>query len=179
MNKKWKRAAASIAIRVGQEATGAEIGCHAGDMSRELLRAIPRLTLYMVDRWKPYSDAERAEFPRSRIVQTTDEKKWKRIKEQADLVADGYDRAYTIEGDSVEAADQIAYGSLDFVFIDSDHTYEGAKREMAAWIPKLKPGGWLMGYDYGDNRDAAVTRAVLELGEPVVSKKGWVWAVQL
>lgn len=177
-NKKWARASVSIAARVCREVVGAEVGCHAGAMSRELLRAIPRLTLFMVDRWQPYSDAERAEFPKSIIVQTTYKKKWKRIKEQANLVADGYDRAYTIEGDSVEAAATIDDGSLDFVFIDSDHSYEGAKRENAAWIPKLKPGGWLMGYDYGDNRDAEVTRAVAELGEPVTRDTRFIWAVQ-
>jgi hypothetical protein len=178
-NKKWKRAATSIALRVGREAIGAEVGTHDGAMSRELLKAIPRLTLYMVDRWKPYTDAERAEFPRSRIVQTTDEKKWKEIEDQANMVADPYDRAYILKGDSVHMADEVEDGSLDFVFIDSDHSYEGAKREMAAWIPKIREGGWLMGYDYGDGRDAAVTKAVAELGKPYKSVSGWIWTVQL
>jgi hypothetical protein len=178
-NKKWKRGAESIAARVGREAVGAEVGTHDGAMSRELFKAIPNLVLYMVDRWQPYSDAERAEFPRSRIVQTTDENKWDKIKADAIAVAAAYEGAMIIQDDSVRAADQVEDGELDFVFIDSDHSYKGAKREMAAWIPKLKKGGWLMGYDYGDDRDAAVTKAVAELGEPVTSDPGWVWAVQL
>ena len=55
-NKKWKRGAACIAARVGKEAVGAEVGTHAGDMSRELFQVIPKLTLYMVDRWQPYNE---------------------------------------------------------------------------------------------------------------------------
>lgn len=38
--------------------------------------------------------------------------------------------------------------SLDFVFIDGDHSYEGVTRDLAAWYPKIKQGGVLAGHDY-------------------------------
>ena len=48
---------------------------------------------------------------------------------------------------SVDAAATFADGSLDFVFIDADHSYEAAKADIAAWRSKVKPGGILCGHD--------------------------------
>lgn len=56
--------------------------------------------------------------------------------------------AEPIEGDAAECASQFADGSVDFVFIDDDHSYEGCKRSIAAWKPKIKPGGWMAGHDF-------------------------------
>ena len=37
---------------------------------------------------------------------------------------------------------------LDFVFIDAEHTAEAVARDLAAWWPKVRPGGLLAGHDY-------------------------------
>jgi len=52
-------------------------------------------------------------------------------------------------GDSSETAKNYADGSVDFVFIDGDHSYEGCSRDIRAWLPKVKNGGVLAGHDYG------------------------------
>ena len=39
---------------------------------------------------------------------------------------------------------------FDLVYIDADHTYESVKDDIAAWFPKVKPGGWITGHDYVD-----------------------------
>ncbi len=49
---------------------------------------------------------------------------------------------------SVEAAADFADQSLDFVFIDARHTYVAASEDLAAWWPKVKPGGLLAGHEY-------------------------------
>ena len=52
-------------------------------------------------------------------------------------------------------------GSLDFVFIDGDHAYEGVKRDIQDWIPLVKTNGTICFHDY---RDApGVKRAVDEI----------------
>ncbi len=38
--------------------------------------------------------------------------------------------------------------SVDCVFIDGDHSYEGAKADINTWVPKVKPGGSLLFDDY-------------------------------
>jgi len=49
---------------------------------------------------------------------------------------------------SVEAAEKFADASLDWVIIDDDHNYEFAKASVQAWLPKVKPGGFISGDDH-------------------------------
>ena len=63
---------------------------------------------------------------------------------------------------SLEASKAFAPESLDFVFIDGDHSYEGCALDIKLWWPKLKPGGLLSGHDYVDEKNYGVQRAVNE-----------------
>lgn len=65
-----------------------------------------------------------------------------------------------ILGRSVEAAKRFKDGTIDFVFIDSDHSYESVKEDLEAWWPKVKVGGALGGHDY--HPSFGVIRAVDE-----------------
>lgn len=53
-----------------------------------------------------------------------------------------------IRSDSVEASKNYADRSVDFVFVDGDHSYNGCKRDIEAWLPKMKPNSILAGHDY-------------------------------
>jgi predicted O-methyltransferase YrrM len=46
------------------------------------------------------------------------------------------------------AAAQFADESLNFVFIDGDHSTEAVRRDIAVWWPKIAPGGILAGDDF-------------------------------
>lgn len=50
-------------------------------------------------------------------------------------------RAKLIREKSWIAADQFADGSFDLIYIDGDHTYEGVKKDLNAWYPKIRVGG--------------------------------------
>lgn len=52
-----------------------------------------------------------------------------------------------VQNEQVAQAATYADGSLDFVFIDSDHTYEGTRAAILAFLPKMKSGGVLAGHD--------------------------------
>ena len=49
---------------------------------------------------------------------------------------------------SVEAARLVPDGSLDFVFIDGDHSDDAVTTDVYTWWPKLKPTGFMGGHDY-------------------------------
>lgn len=50
--------------------------------------------------------------------------------------------------DSIEASKLYNNQSIDFIFFDSEHTEEYATKEIKAWYPKIKIGGFLGGHDY-------------------------------
>lgn len=51
-------------------------------------------------------------------------------------------------GYSVQEALKFPDNSLDFVYLDARHDYEGVKEDLHAWWPKLKPGGVMAGHDF-------------------------------
>lgn len=51
---------------------------------------------------------------------------------------------------SVDAAAKYADGSVDVVYIDADHSYEAVAADIDAWLPKIRPGGFIAGHDYHD-----------------------------
>jgi len=60
--------------------------------------------------------------------------------------------------------DSVAIGkewneSLDMLYLDGNHSYEGVIADIEAWYPYLKAGGILSFHDYGNKRHQ-VTRAV-------------------
>jgi methyltransferase family protein len=64
--------------------------------------------------------------------------------------------------DQLEAVKTYETGSLDFVFLDSDHSYEGTRDAILAFLPKLKKDGTLAGHDYSLEYPGVI-RAVDEL----------------
>jgi len=52
--------------------------------------------------------------------------------------------------ESTQAAEMYSDESLDFVFIDADHSYESVREDIECWYPKVKKGGIIAGHDYID-----------------------------
>jgi len=76
---------------------------------------------------------------------------------------------------SAQAAGDIADASLDFVYIDADHSFESVTEDIQLWLPKLKPGSFIGGHDYRET-DPGVVRAVDEvLGPPDRVFLDWSW----
>jgi len=66
-----------------------------------------------------------------------------------------------IQKKSVDAAEDFLDGSIDFIFIDGNHSYEDVLADISAWYPKVKTGGVMCGHDYG-KPEFGVTEAVHE-----------------
>lgn len=135
---------------------GAEIGVLAGWTHWHLLDKRPSLSMIAVDSWQTrsgscvYGDAERIAAAKAAFNAKS--------KEYGG-------RSRVINEDSLTAAARIPDASLDFVFIDGDHTYEACRRDILAWLPKLKSSGWITGHDY--HEFPGVKKAVDELLSPV------------
>lgn len=135
--------------------TAVEVGVAEGHYSQAFLRNWPGFYV-MVDRWAHipgYDD----------IMNGPDDEHEERFR-QAMLVANQYaDRCSVYRMDSRTAADKFADKSLDFVYIDADHSYAGCRGDIVAWAQKVKAGGILAGHDYYNRPPFEVRRAVADI----------------
>jgi len=134
---------------------GAELGVAAGRFTAHLLQQIPDLHMIAVDLWAPTPD---------RFQCSGNYDSWPHEEHYRKYVArtEPYaDRVKTLRMSSVDAAALVKDGSLDFVFIDADHSYEAVKADIAAWSPKVREGGLIAGHDIDWS---SVHRAVVETG---------------
>lgn len=77
-----------------------------------------------------------------------------------------------IRSDSAAAASQFADASIDFLYIDANHSYERVLRDLIAWYPKVKPGGLIAGDDwcFADAGELGVRHAVLDFFGPSAAR---------
>jgi hypothetical protein len=119
---------------------GAEIGVSFGETLRHLLTACPTLHMIGVDTWAPNPTApEPPDWTAAHHA---------RALASAELVEAMFPgRCVLMRGNSPAVAEAIDRESLDFVWIDGDHATDACMADILAWLPTLKPGGWLLGHD--------------------------------
>jgi len=147
--------------------TGAEVGVSRGFLSAHLLHELPDLYLYMVDSWQVWHKSTRYYQSRDKAARRGQAAMDKACDEARAKTEFAAERRTVLRMDMHQAAQTIADGSLDFAFLDADHTYEGTKEAIADWWRKVRPGGLLCGHDYGQPNYPHwnVKRAVSELAE--------------
>lgn len=128
---------------------GCELGVFAGEFAEHLLAKKPK-HLLLVDSWQG--------DPEYDLLFSGDQDGNNGTTIPAKLL---YDRVQKMVADcsNVEIRKGWTYdviptlqdASLDYVYIDADHTYEGMKRDLELIRPKLKPYGLLLGHDYEMN----------------------------
>lgn len=114
---------------------GAEIGACFGRYSEILCKNIPDLKLVAVDNWNNKINSKREAIAKASGEAET-RKKLAPYK------------ALVVKKDSLEAAKDIPDESLDFVFIDADHSFSAVKNDLIAWSKKVRRGGIVSGHDY-------------------------------
>ena len=77
-----------------------------------------------------------------------------------------YDNITLLRGLSIDIAKRYVNNSVNIVYIDGLHTYEGVKSDTDAWLPKLKKNGWLCGHDYRPTKFPGVVQAIDEVRKP-------------
>ncbi len=93
----------------------------------------------------------------------------------------GYgDMITLIVSDSVTASRLFGDASIEWVHLDARHDYASVKADIEAWLPKVKPGGWLSGDDYDEIKWPDVVKAVSDLlpGARAWSTQQWRWIVE-
>jgi len=110
----------------------AEIGVNRGDFSAEILARTSPKALELIDTW------DSVRYPKY-LQETVTERFSEEI--ESGIV-------HVKREDSVEAADLFLDGQLDWIYLDTSHSYEGTRRELDAWASKVKDNGIIAGDDF-------------------------------
>jgi len=160
---------------------GAEIGIQRGKMTIEMLKRLPSIiTYYAIDPWLWYPDYKKS-------VKIQNQKKWDQtvmnrnynffLNEINDKGFKKKVKVLRMTGEN--ALKEIPDNSLDFIFIDGNHSYEYVKKDCEMYLPKIKKGGLMSGHDYGLS-SGQVDKAVNEVfGSDKISlgpnRTWWIW----
>lgn len=116
---------------------GVEVGVERGEYSKVLMHGVAE-RLHLVDAW--------AHYPGYRDHVSSE--KLEGFYTHVLGLADKYPVLRPMRGWSVDMAKEFGDGSLDFVYIDANHTLPQVIADLAAWSPKVRTGGLIMGHDY-------------------------------
>lgn len=151
---------------LGDNIIGVEVGVCSGLNSTMLMLECPNIKkLYGVDPYAAYQDW-------NRYFDQNEQDSW--METARKNLKDWPDRFEFVRKTSEDAASMWADGSLDFVFIDGDHSYDGARKDFELYIPKVRSGGIISGHDFNitdvrnalqnwfdtNNKDMAVLQSV-------------------
>lgn len=127
---------------LGTTHTAVEIGVWRGDYSDSIVRALNPEQFYGVDPYELFEGMVSA--PGSEYINQN------RLDQLAERVQNKYAQwgATLLRQTSESASTQFADGSVDFVYIDGDHTREGVTTDINCWWPKVRAGGILSGDDH-------------------------------
>ncbi len=115
---------------------GAEIGVYKGEFTEQFCKA--GLFIYAVDSWMEYR------IRRDLIPQ----KRQDFLYGHTQRLLKPYTNCQIIRKSSMDAVKDFEDESLDFVYIDGDHSFKEVVCDIVEWEKKVRKGGIVAGHDY-------------------------------
>jgi hypothetical protein len=152
--------------------SGAELGVWKGRTFKHLLKTLPSLYLTGVDLYAPQPNSTGPE----KWTPGENGHEWDHERYYQDVLnfcKETGGRGRILRMKTSDAAKLIEDESLDFVFIDADHSFEGCNEDIKNWSPKVKKGGYIIGHDVNWE---SVNRAIREnFGDDFHEEEDNVW----
>ena len=126
---------------------GVEIGTQYGRFAKVLCESNPGLHLYCVDPWMAYQGYTIKQERQEKIY----EKAMRTLKPL---------NVSVVKKASMDAVSDFPDASLDFVYIDGNHTFDYVMLDILFWQHKVKKGGVMALHDYRPGWWAGVVQAV-------------------
>lgn len=134
---------------------GAEIGVYKGAFTERFCKA--GMTIYAVDPWSAYDTNGRA-------FQSQERQNF--LYGHAQRALAPYLNCTIIRKTSMDALHLFRNGTLDFVYIDANHSFRYIASDLQEWAWKVRKGGIVAGHDYFNT--APSTKNVIIHVKPVV-----------
>ena len=155
----------TVERKLGRGLCMVEVGSYAGESSEIWAQSGVFNSVICVDIWKSGYD--------NTIAAKTNELAEKKFDEVA---AKYPDIIHKMKCDSITASKTFADNMFDLVYIDAEHSYDAVKRDIAAWLPKIKKGRIISGHDFNNVSWKGVVNAVVEtLGKPDATFEDTSW----
>lgn len=133
--------------RLNQGGVAVEIGVWHGEFSETILELIKPDKLYLIDPWANVTDDSHSEAFVGRTADKKMERIFKKVQDRFEReIAEG--KVEIIRDWSIAALDRFEPASIDFAYVDGDHSYEGVKADLRALFPKMRVGGVMAFDDY-------------------------------
>ena len=91
---------------------------------------------------------------------------WKDIEKEYKINTRHFNNIIHHKDFSYNVLDKFEDNSIDFIYIDADHTYESVKKDIESYLPKLKDGGVIGGHDYQDEWQGVINAVNETIGKP-------------
>ena len=129
---------------------GCELGVFAGEFSQFLYHVVKPTKLYLIDGWTLCGEKlfTADQDGNGSVVMSSS------VLHQ--LVVNRFKSDPNVHvwlGWTHEKIVDIPDNSLDWIYIDADHSYEGCLRDLELSVSKVKKEGFIMGHDYEINKD--------------------------
>ena len=135
-----------------KQAICAEIGVWEGDFSRRILDRTRPAKLHLIDPWRYEEDTTYKDSLYGGQIggsQAKLDKIYARVCQRfAQEIAN--QQVIVHRGDSHVVCEQFEDDYFDWIYIDGNHLYEFALRDLRMYYRKVKPGGFLTGDDYSE-----------------------------
>lgn len=152
-----------------------EVGVAAGNFSATIMAGNPQLKMWGVDPYEPYTGYK--DYVRRDTFSELERGAHERL--------DKYPGYEFIKKYSKEASEMFEDESLDFVYLDANHTYDFVTEDLELWTPKVKKGGIMAGDDYARirarNGEPSSNWAVIPAIHDFTKKYGYqlyIWGMQ-
>jgi Methyltransferase domain len=123
----------------------AELGVWKGEFAAEILKACSTVsTYYMIDPWRHLENWNKPANVTAEMFEKVRSEAMQRTKFASA-------RRRVLRGTTLETIGSIDDGTLDFAYVDGDHTLRGIATDLIALLPKMRPGGVIGGDDFCPN----------------------------
>lgn len=123
---------------------GCEVGVWRGDFSQELLDNVRPSKLYLIDPWKARNDYKRRWYSTDNVTQKQLDMLFQYVQHRFK----DYSSVVFLRDISSKAFTYILPHSLDWVYIDGDHSESEVYKDLVDSYEKLKVYGYITGDDY-------------------------------
>jgi hypothetical protein len=136
----WRKVITATNVR-----TMVEVGVWKGDFAKEVLEWDKNIEkYYMIDPWATLPDWNKPWNVNDRVFDEV-------YAEAMQKIAFASEKVYVLRGRTKDVIDEIPDESLDFAYIDGDHTLRGITIDLIKLYPKMKENGLIAGDDFTPN----------------------------